>query len=360
MTHIDSNIAVRKLDGIIAAGKDKAARGLTALAEEWGLRQDFLVKPGAVEIDVSSGDIRPRFERRTLDVTPHSRTQLLERSGIPLAFADRLIGLKQQDLLRHNMEWLLPKVSGDAMLMRVVKGTAKGVLSASYKRIDASPMFEGFVQTATRLGLVPYNGMVTDSRALLSFIQPEIREIAPGEFVVFGMELRTSDYGNGALQAALFILRLICSNGQTGMDLFRKVHLGRRFGSDDMGSGPVVELSSRTLALDAAAVRSALQDTVGHADKHFNALEEAIKPRVNAEVNLSTALATLGKKGLRKDVLEKVKTMYEAELPVEAVPAGNTAWRLSNVLSLIANSAKGDEATDLRDAAFTVLLPKAA
>lgn len=357
---MDRNVVVAKLDSIIAAGRDRAAIGMQQLAEEWGVRKDFMVRPGAVEIDVSSGQVKPRFDGRTFDLTAHSRSQLYDRAGIPQTFADRLVTLEQLPLLRHNIEWLLPKVSQDALLVRTVKGTAKGVLSSSYARIDASPMFEGFIERALKNGLLPYQGEVTDTRAMVSFIRPEIVEMSPGEFVVLGAELRTSDYGRGALQLALSILRLLCTNGMVGMDLFRKVHLGRRFDADTFGNGAVVELSEKTLALDAHTVRSALQDTVGGMDRHFKALTESVKARTNAEVNLQAALATLTRKGLRKEVVEKVKTMYEAELPVEAVPQAKNTWRFANVLALLANSAKGDEAKDLQDVAFEVLLPKAA
>ena len=77
----------------------------------------------------------------------------------------------------------------------------------------------------------------------------------------------------------------------------------------------------------------------------------------SADPLLTKALAALQKKGLKKDTLGKIATMYEQPLPIEAVPQEPGRWRFANVLSLLANGAKGDESKDLQDAAYQVMFP---
>jgi hypothetical protein len=84
---------------------------------------------------------------------------------------------------------------------------------------------------------------------------------------------------------------------------------------------------------------------------------EALAAEEDRSLSLPEALANLTRKGVRKEVVEKVKTMYEQTLPVEAVPQEPGAWRFANVLSLLAHGAKGDAAKDLQEAAFEVVVP---
>jgi hypothetical protein len=331
--------------------------GLQKLAAEYGIRKDYMVKPEAINF-AEEPVLTPMIDGTSYRMTDHSRGQLLGRASIPNTFADNLTAMGRQDLLRHNLRELLPQVSKEGLLFRTVGSTAKGVLSPSYRRMDASPLFEGYASQSLQAGYVPYRGDVTDTRAYLSFIQPQVIELMPNEYVVMGTELRTSDYGNGALQYNLSVLRLLCQNGMVGMDMLRKVHLGRRFdGQEFAGTGGVIELSNRTMELDTKTVRSALSDAITGMGKSMKALEQTLRDKATESVNLASALDKLRKGGLKKETVERVKTMYEAQLPVEALPEQPGLWRLANVVSMIANGTTGDEHLDLQDAALSLMLP---
>jgi hypothetical protein len=367
-----AQIAFSKLGQIVESGKASAARGIEALSREWSIRQDYVVKPTAIVpviADVAkSGAVEPSYaltmrlgeDPMPFYLTSHAKGQLLERAGIPGRFADNLMAWGQGDLLVSNMTRLLPIVSPEAILVREVGGTVKAALSASYKRMDASPIFESFTEAAMKFGLVPYKGEVSDTRAYLSFLKAEVREIAPGEHVVFGVELRSSDYGNGALEVNQIVVRLLCTNGMIGSDMLRKVHLGRRFDAGSFGEADTIRLSQRTVELDTAALRSGVKDVVRSLPQHMTSLEELLRARASAEVSLPQAIAGLTKRGLGKETTEKVKALYEQTgLPVEAVPTNPGAWRLSNVLSMLANGTQDpDAAHDLNAAAWDIMLPE--
>lgn len=357
MTSISTQ-ARMKLDKIIDDGKAKAMQGIEKLSEEYGLRKDYMVKPTAVQF-AESPTLTPMIEGREFRLTNHSRGQLLSRASIPQTFAESLESINRHDLLRHNLRELLPATSADGLMFRTVRDTAKGIMSSSYRRMDASPLFETYAAMSLKAGLVPYRGDVTDTRAYLSFIRPEVIELMPNEYVVMGTEQRTSDYGRGAYEYDLSVLRLLCENGMVGMDMLRKVHLGRRFdGQEFSGTGGVIELSNRTMELDTRTVRSALQDTIRGVDKQMKALEASIREKASESVNLASALDKLKKGGVKKETIDRIKTMYEAQLPVEALPEQPGLWRLANVVSMIANGTTGDEHLDLQEAAMGMLVPQ--
>jgi hypothetical protein len=357
------NIALTALEKIVAKGKARVSNGIAALQNEYQMRKDFMVQPQGVTIDVDEKGLHTSIPNSGgyLDLTPHSRTQLLSRSGVPQAYADKLIEYKQYDLLKTNMHTLMPVVSKDGMMFRVVGNTAKGIMSSSYRRIDASPMVETFVENCLRNGLIPHDGMVTDTRAFLSFLNPNIIEIFPGEYVVFGMEFRSSDYGRGAAEVDMSLLRLLCQNGMVGFDLLRKIHVGRRFDASEYDeSGPLIDISARTIELDVTTVRSAITDVMKSADRYSKAITSWVQASEHDEVSMPELMASLKKKGIKKAIVDQVKTMYESPLPVELVPETPGMWRFANVISMLANSAEGDDKKDLQDVAFSYLVPKKA
>lgn len=352
----EQTIAQMQLQKIVDAGHRRAQAGLEALEREWHIRRDRMVRAADVDVAVDADKLRMVIAGEPLDLTDHARGQLLDRALIPARFAETLVERDLGALLRTNIRELLPKAN-TSVLVRDVAGTVKGVLSSSYRRMDAAPVFDAFLRTCRSFGLLPESGMISDTRAFLSFIWGDVVDLGGGEFVVLGIELRASDYGRGALEMVLKVIRLRCVNGMTGADVFRRVHLGKRF-DGEFGAGGVVELSSRTVSLDIATLKSAVADAVRGAQKFRDALTRMLREKVaDTTLDLQAALAGLRKKGMKQELIERVKVTYEAPMPIEALPPMGGAWRLSNTLSLLAHGAKGDDAKDLEDAAWDVVLP---
>ncbi|KKM68729.1 hypothetical protein LCGC14_1458030, partial [marine sediment metagenome] len=241
----------------------------------------------------------------------------------------------------------------DGALVRRVGNTIKGFLSPSYRRMDASPVFEAFVNKAVSSGFVPYRGMNTDYRYQISFIKPEMIEVAPEEFVVYGLNLTTGDYGSQAMQIEMLVLRIACANLAIGYDLLRKVHLGKRF---EWGDGESVIFSERTQTLDSKAVASAVEDVVGESTKHVGLLTDKIQSSAQTEPDVAKVLANIRKSGFGKEIAEKIKNIYETDTGVELLPQKKTTWRLANTLSLIAKGiGNKDKQIDLEKESFKLL-----
>ena len=349
------NHAIGILDKIISEGRDRASQNLIAIEREWDARKDLMVRPEAMTFDVTDGNVHPVIEKERFNLTPHSLDQLYSRARVPRKFGDELFKVGRGDMVKYNLEELMPQVSKEGMLVRHVGSTIKGVLSTAYRRMDASPIFESFIKSGMGQGFVPFRGNNTDTRYRVSMIHPEVLEPTPGEFVVYGSALITGDYGGVALAMEVFALRIICNNLMQGMNLLRQIHIGKRF--DFSGEkGPVIELSSRTHQLDTHTVASAIGDAVKGVKEWTGTVNKAIEKASKEEVNIDTAVALLRKKGLRKEVADSVKALYNSEVPVEALPQEKSKWRLSNCISLIANGEKnGDREIDLQKLAYDVV-----
>lgn len=346
----------KKLDGIVQQGKANVATTLKDIQREYGIRQDFMVKPEALDFVVDEKGIRAKVQSKEYGFTQFSRNQVLERAKIPTAFANRLIEVGEHNLLKTNLNILKYRFMDDGVLIRKVDDTVKGFLSPSYRRMDASPIFEAFVNKAMKNGFVPYRGMTTDYRHQISFIRPEISEIAPQEFVVYGLNLTTGDYGSQAMQIEMMVLRIVCTNLAIGYDLLRKIHLGKRFNG---GEDNFISLSSKTYELDTKAIASAIGDVVAQSAKHIEIVNKTVKDSASQNVDVKKVLDGMKKKGFGKDILEKIKNTYELPAPVELLPQTPSNWRLSNTLSLIAQSVEDkDTRIDLEKESFAVIAGK--
>jgi hypothetical protein len=345
-----------KLREIIERGKTSLHKTLEEIQHEFTIREDVAVRPTAIDFLVQDHRIQPVIRDEAYDLTDHSRTQMLTRAGIPAQFAQKLMDLEENELLSRNLKRLTDRMQEDGILLRRVGTTIKGWLSPAYKRMDAAPIMEAFLKRNLEKGFVPYRGMNTDYRYQISMIQPRIWEPVPGEFVVFGTSLVTGDYGNQSLEIDLLMLRIVCLNLAIGYDMFRKIHLGSRF---QMGEGDeIIPISQKTIKLDTETISSAITDVVDASENHIKLLENKIQEASDKEIkDPSSIYDRLRKRGIRKEIVEQIKTSYDLPQEVEVLPKGNNLWRLSNAISLVAKGVeKTDEKLDLEKEAMNLLL----
>ncbi len=345
--------AKEKLEGILAEGKQNMTLALVSIQDEFNARKDIIAKPSAIDYDVVDGVPIMIINGENISLTDFSEGQLYQKVQIPASYAKKLLSLGEHKLYLDNIRHMNENYNGKGLLVRKVNNVVKGILSPAYRRMDASPVFEGFVSQALTDGFMPYRGMNTNSKYNISFLYPELFEIAPSEFVVYGMSLTTSDYGASALSLDLSIMRVICTNLAIGYDMLRKVHIGRRFNMED---GDFIELSDNTYNLDNQTIASAIKDTVKLSHEHIKQLNHIVVEKVSKEVNTKKVIESLKKRGISKEVADRIQLTYDTPMPIEALPQVLGVWKLSNTISLIAQNEKGDNKLNLEKEAMAVLL----
>jgi len=347
-----------KLQQIIELGRKSLHSALISIQDEFDRREDLVVRPTAIRYMINEGrNIVPHIQSKPFNLTDHSESQLLSRAGIPSLYMRKLIELEEDELALKNLHTMTGRMMKDGVLVRRIDELIKGWLSPSFKRMDAAPVFQAFVESSTKKGYVPFKGRNTDYRYQLTFIFPKVFKISANEWIVFGVSLVTGDYGGVAMELNMVILRISCTNLAMGYDLFRKVHLGSRFHMTD--GEDVMTFSKKTYELDTRAVSSAVGDVVNHSFDHMKLLETKIKEGEQKEIKDPEPIYEwIKRQGVKKEMFEKIKSTFEMEaLPVEVLPKEKSMWRLSNAISLVAQDMKkGDEQIDLEKIAMQVLL----
>ena len=319
---------------------------------------DFLVPSPAVEFVPAQNSVGIRFPRadRALSVHNHALGQLADRADIPQRY---VATLQEQDpgLLALNLTHRYRRQAGTKFLARTVDGNLRGWLSASYKRLNAAPLVNAFLDEAVRLGAVPIDGQQLDTKVFVKVLLTRVFEPLPNEVLGIGAVLRSSDFGDGAYCIALYIERLICLNGAVAENLLRRVHLGSRL--DDL------EYSNRTHELDTETLVSATRDVVHNLFEPANIEAKllAVRQANEQEVNVKTTVEALrNRAALTKAEAERSLELYSAG-DVELLPPVNigngsrpkrgigSAYRLGNVFGLLAQEAEPGRALELQDLA---------
>lgn len=346
------DLAFNKLQGFIDKGKANAAAALQRIMSEQ--IDDRLVRASSMTFRTREDDgtlVWDSGQAGMLRVHPHAMTQFSERVKFPAKYLHELDGSPWgRELIAKNLNSLYAHAPfGDKLLVRAVATQVRGVLSNSYRPEDSRPAIDALIGVARESGAIVTEGSALDTRVSIKIMQAEPVELFEGEWAVFGLDYRTSDYGNGAREMMGWVLRLVCLNGASVVANYRRVHLGGRMQDE-------VEYSNKTRTLNSAASASAARDVA-------KALlgPEAVKKMIGqvrasheAALNPDAALAQL-KKDVSKEEAKLIVDKFNSP-DVELLPPGQNQWRWSNAISWLATqTGDADRRLDLERLAGNAL-----
>jgi len=345
-----------KLEAMFDAGRGRAASALDQLQREQptdyvvpaqSLRFIPEVVQGKREIITRLGEdgtIRTAFRN-----PPHALGQIGDVACVPRKYVQKRMETEWgTELVAHIFNETF-KHTGTRHLVRTVDDQVRGFLSDRYRRMDGAPILESFIKTATALGAVPVESKVLPTKFFLKMMLPMVFEPVQNEVMAFGVKLQTSDYGDGALVLQAVLLRLWCTNFASCEDALRKIHLGSRLGQD-------LALSQKTYELDSKALASATEDVVCQTlgpDK-VNEKLAIIKKASEDNIKVKDVVEALRKRSKVTKAEEEIIVEKFNTPDVEMLPPGNTMWRLSNAISLFAQSTDAGRALELEQLAGEV------
>jgi hypothetical protein len=343
LTHFAPSVADQHRDILhrkIAAGA-ASARNLLETIERDAPR-DAIVRAGALAFSADDGRLRVGVGSDSYSLSHFAMSQVAERAGVPHPYLSGLVAATADDAgdgwrLELARDVLQRHYAHDPgrLLVRSVAGQIRGWLSDRFRRIDSRPLIEALSQEAARLGAVPVDAVVTETRLALKIVVPQILEPIAGEFLVAGGEWSNSDFGNGTHSFRAFALRVICLNGAVAENALRQVHLGGRLNDD-------IELSAQTYRLDTLANASALRDVVRSTlgPKGRDRLLGKIRDAHDTAYSGTQLVAATRR--LPKTTAKAIADAFTGN-DVVNLPPGNTAWRASNAISWIARATEDAE-----------------
>lgn len=327
------------LENMIAKGQANAQRVVEKVLGE--IPVDRVVRGDALRFEAkildkdnpnARGAIEAIFDDQPFSMHNHAFAQVRERLHIPAAYSDYMLGEAAwgAEKLARDMEEIAHHEKA-RYLTREINGQIRGWLSDQFRRLDSRPLLEAFATSAGAAGLVPVEGYALDTKVAFKAILPMVFEPVDNEVMAFGLKWGNSDYGDGKHNVHAFVVRLWCTNYAIAEDVLSQVHLGGRLPDS-------LQLSQKTYELDTETSVSAMQDVVAGllSPAKVNAFLEAIKESNERDINPKNAMEVIQKR-LQKKEAEAVRAAFDSP-DTHNLPAGKTAWRLSNALSWIAGS----------------------
>ena len=319
----------------IATGRESAAALFNRVHSQ--VPSDALVRGRGLKFGYGMADepaVTVEAGGAPMTIHKHALAQLSSKAGIPGHYLTDLVASPEtwkRELAARTLGdfYGRSELAASRHLVRSVGGQVRGFLSDKYRRLDSRPLLDAFGEECQGLGAVPVEGTATDTRVAMKAYLPIVFEPVKNEVMCLGVEWSNSDFGAGKHALRAFIFRLWCANGCTMEDSLSQVHLGGKL-SD------TIEFSSRTYELDTRTSVSALRDVIRATlgEPGVNTLLDTIKRADEKKVEWKSVSTLLGKK-LLKEELKAVRDAFESD-DVINLPAGKSAWRMSNAVSWIA------------------------
>jgi hypothetical protein len=315
-------------------------------------KQDFVARASALVPVVSDGAAALAVGTRTapMPINGHAHGQIASYYEIPRAYYDRMVA-QEPELWATSVATWRDRRPHDKRMVRALDNRVRAFLSPRYRRVDnydiANVALPVMMEVSGSERLRVESAALTERNMYLKAFWPRIEaEIKKGDVVQAGIMLRNSEVGAGRIEAAPYLLRLVCLNGMKVMDFgHKRAHVGRHIDLPD--EDDAAELySDETKRKDDEALLAKIGDTVrAVADEAkfmmiVKRLREATEQRI--EINPEDAVERLGD---RYDFAESTRGSILRHL----IDGGDlSAYGLTQAITRTANDVDDyEQATDL-------------
>lgn len=242
----------------------KTDKTLTELAVELerqaAAKQDYLVPTKALTMTNEAKLQFQNGELKTLAATEHTHGQIASYLDIPKKYYDRMKAEAPELLATNVNNWF--NRQGEKRMIRTLDNRVRALVSDKFSRdlenIDAA---SALIPLLHEQKAVVRSASVTETNLYIKAVLPTMeREVKKGDAVRWGIVLRNSEVGLGALVVQPFVERLVCTNGLIVEDgKFSARHVGRKHESD---SDYAHVLAQDTIDAEGRAIKLRLRDVV--------------------------------------------------------------------------------------------------
>lgn len=355
-----NQVVINKVERMIE-GKQQGVRAtITRLLEEGKIAQDFIAPIGVnlrnkehqPVISFQAQDrVQMNMPEGNFNLHGNAISQISEKMGVPAKYLRELSAgdawQKQlcATILNEHSGW----TNRTRVLIRAVGMEVRGVLSDSYRRLNAVDILTAFIKEARNRGAVVSDAYMNDTKVWCETILPTPIEIPTrknGTVIIFaGARFSTSDYGNGSVDMRAFLLNGACLNGMVRESVMRQVHLGRCLPDS-------IDLSKKTYELDTKTTVSAVTDLTRGLYSRDTIMQKAIEIQGASEIDVDfdKELKGLVQRGaLLKNEGREVEKLLMNNNPDDGVTGGATLWKLTQGITAFAREQEPERSRELHE-----------
>lgn len=327
----------RKLEQLFNSAENRNSTNLQAIEQDSRLVADYLPSNNQLVFN-ANGELTTNFGQGEFTLSNHALGQIGDKTGAPPAKYLRTLQETPwgRELSANILNEHAHNQPEKQLLVRVVGGRVRGVLSDKYRRYDASALYDTFIKGVRKLGARFYEANWSETKVELRALYNKIFEIkTPNNgtiFMAFGIRLKDSSFGSASLDVSTFNYQMICANGIVADRMLRQVHLGKGVGENGI-------FSDETYAMYSKANISAVTDMLGNT-LSVSAIKSQIEiiQGLSAEtIDLTAEVKRLPQMGLTMGETELVQARLLESNPEHGIQGAPTKWKLINAINSVGN-----------------------
>lgn len=355
MTELE--ILTNRLNERLTAQAKPVETAIAQIEKTGSLLDDYIVPTEKLRFASHYSQINVEFEDKQFWLHKHAIMQIAEKLGVPAAYLTALVtGADdwKQNLAVDIMQTHSTNTNRDRVLLRVVEGQLRGFLSDKYRRLNSMDIFLAFLHAASANGNVLVDAHSGETKGYLEVINPHIVEFDTSlngrNYAVFGSRIRSSDFGDGALDVRTFMLNVKCMNGLVGETMLRELHLGGRIPED-------IKISEETYKKDTAAKASLVTDIMAqvYSPENTNKMIGKIQGAATIAIDIPREIEKLPKLGLTIGETKDVERVLMENDPSNGLEGSPTLWKLVNAMTAVARDGEPERKRDLEIIAGSML-----
>lgn len=287
---------------------------------------------------------------------PFAVGQLGSKLKIPTGYLQGLVNGSdwEKNLCSKILQEHTDHTLRERFLIRSIDNEIRGVLSDQYRRMNSQQIIGQFLMSLPTVGAEIIDMAVTETKIFVEAIRAEILPIETSKngvlYVVQGVRLRNSDFGDGALSLSCYTIQVVCMNGLTRENIMRKIHLGSKLPDD-------LKLSEKTYQLDTQTQASLVKDALGQlmTPAYFEKQKAIIQEASAKEVNPDKEFERLPKIGILKNEVEELKKVLMDNKVEDGLQGEMSLWKMVQGVSAVARSKNEERRRFLEEVAGDML-----
>jgi hypothetical protein len=298
------------------------------------------------------------FGQNNLRLHHNAVTQLAGRMGISARDLQNEVSGPEwkQKVFADRLNEYMKNSPKSNFLIRQVGDQAKAILSDKYRRLNTAAIFLAFLQAAMEAGSVLVDANHGELKDYLEVVHPEIIPVETEKNgivdMVFGGQIRNSDFGASKLELRIFTMNTWCLNGCTSKQMIGERHLGSRI--EQMNN---VTFTAETMEADTKARALQVRDIMNslYSPENIHRERNRIQKASDIEFDFPAKIKELPKLGATVDECDKLTKVLMANNPEDGVQGANTLWKFAQGLTAVANNESADRKRDLQDIASSLI-----
>jgi hypothetical protein len=280
----------------------------------------------------------PENETEDYYLHKHAINQIAEKIKVPVAYVKTLLIGKdwQKALLGQILTEHCNKGDRSRVLLRSVDNEVRGFLSDKYRRLDSTVILDSFIETAKNQDCKILDMNTGDTVIHLELILPYVIPVVTQKngvvYATFGMQIRNSDFGDGALNVNHYMVNCVCLNGMLRNSPLRQVHLGGRIADN-------IQLSQNTYELDTRKQASAVRDIVTQLMSRDSIEKQAIMIQEASDIDVQPEKILIPSTGLLKNEIEETKKVLMNNSEADGLYGDMTLFKLTQAVTAVSRAA---------------------